>query len=142
MRTFKEIFEASEYKIYMIDNTFWVAYGDGSGTTSVIKKMESFLTDKSGDSHYDTVVHNVLKFAKSAKAIMTKKSKDRATEYFLYEMPFYLYSDVRQGKMDVWGGTIKPNKMYYMLLTKEKDFNIVSFFTKKGEAQAYVKTLA
>lgn len=142
MKTFKQVVNEAidKYKVYMVDNTFWVAYGDGSGTTSQIDNMNSFLTDKSKDSHYDNIVNQVVKFAKTAKAIKSKKTSD--TEANLYEMPYYLHRDVRQGKMDVWGGTIKPNKMYYMLLTKQGDIHIVNFFTKKNEALAWIKSIA
>lgn len=143
MRDFKEIYEATKYKIYMIDNTFWVAYGDGSGTTAQVNNLNSFLTDKSDDSHYDSIVNNVLKFAKDAKAIQSKKSKDVETK--LYEMPMYLMKDIKSNpthKISVWDGEIKPNKMYYMLLTKQNGTSIVNFFKSKSEAQSWIKSIA
>jgi hypothetical protein len=143
MLTFQEfINEASEYKVYMIDNTFWFAYGDGSGTTSQITNMDSFLTNKSGDKNYDSIVDSITKkFVTYNEPQMTKKSLDKMTKYSLYYLPAYKRFDVKQGKILEWGGTIKPFTTYYMLVIEGEKTDIIQFFKTKDEAKAYVNSL-
>lgn len=133
---FKELFTESkiEYKVYFEDKTLWVAYGQGSGTTAYNLDIKKFLSDdKSDKEHYDGIVANIVKFANSTKPMKeTGKTK-------LFEIPVYGKSEY--GKtLDVWGGDIKPNKKYYMIVTEEKN-TIVNIFAKKAEALSWIKSI-
>jgi hypothetical protein len=135
--------EAGDYKVYMIDKEFWLAYGDGSGTTAQVPNMDSFLTNKSGDKNYDSIVDSVTKkFVTFNEPQMTKKSSDKMTKYSLYYLPAYKHSDVRQGKIEAWGGNINPFTTYYMLVIQGEKTDIIQFFKTAGEAKAYVNSLS
>jgi hypothetical protein len=133
----------SDYKVYMIDKEFWLAYGEGSGTTAQVSNINSFLTNKSGDTHYDSIVDGVTKkFVKFNAPQMKKVSSDKMTHYSLYTLPTYKHSDVKQGKILEWGGTIKPFTTYYMLVIEGETNNIIQFFKTAGEAKSYINSLS
>jgi hypothetical protein len=135
--------ESSDYKIYMIDKEFWLAYGEGSGTTAQVPNMNSYLTNKSDDVNYDSIVDDVTKkFVKSNDPIKKKISSDKKTHYSLYLLPAYKSFDVKQGKMEAWGGTIKPFITYYMLVIEGEKYDIIQFFKTKNEANSYVNSLS
>lgn len=130
---FKELIEAiSEYKIYIEGNTFWVAYGQGSGTTAYNLDMKKYLNDDKADKdHYDDIVRTIKKFEKTAKPIKSVGNMK------LYAVPVYERSEYGQ-TLDVWGGNKKSYKTFYMTVTDEKS-TIVNFFEKKGEALNWLK---
>ena len=128
-----ELTEAPEYKIYMIKDTLWVAYGEDSGATARIKSIGSYLTNKKGD-HYDSIVDKIVIAAKDLKVI-----KQGGTAK-MFELP--VYDIPATGKtIDAWGGTIAPRKTRYMILTQDRDA-VVNFFDSKGEALAWIKSMA
>ncbi len=143
MKTFQEfINEASEYQVYMVDKEFWLAYGQSSGTTAQISNMDTFLTNKSGDKNYDSIVNGVVKkFVTYSEPQMVRRSEDKLTKYSLYYLPAYKGSDVRQGKMKIWGGDVEPFTTHYMLVVQGEKYDIIQFFKTKGEAKAYVNSL-
>ena len=131
---FKEIFtEKTQHKIYYQKDTLWVAHGEGSGITSYMPDITKYLTDKKNDSHYDSIVNNIVKALKDIKPIQTKKN---AT---LIEVPYYPGSQYGV-YLDIWGGDLKPTKNYYMIITKEKD-TIVNIFDNKNEAKSWMKSI-
>lgn len=138
MKTFKEfINEQGNYKVYMIDKTLWLASGEGSGTTSEIRNMNTFLTNKDGDKNYDSIVDDVVnKFLKYTAPQMKKRSSDKMTHYSLYYLPAYKYADTKQGKIEAWSGEIKPFETNYMLVVQGEDYDILQFFKTKNEAIA------
>lgn len=138
MKSFREILQEkiTEYKVYIEDKTLWVAYGQGSGTTAYNLDMKKYLNDDRTDTaHYDDIVSNIVKFAKTAKPLKAKGNVK------LYEVPVYERTESSYGKsLDVWGGDKKPVNTYYMVVTEEKS-TIVNFFTKKGEAMSWIKSI-
>lgn len=120
--------------------TLWSSYASGSGTTTLIKKWNTFYTDKSGDSHYDDIVRHIVGWSKNNKPVV------KGTNGNVYKIPFYdsiTYSDQHNTRqLSIWGGNIKPKG--YVWLTVQKfgegsKHNIVSLFKNKNEATAWVK---
>ena len=130
---FKELFtEAKQDKVYFNDNTLWVAYGQGSGTTAYNLDIKKFLTDEKG-KNYDDIVSKLLKFSKGTKPMKASGNTK------MFEVPVYGKSEY--GKtLDIWGGDVKPQKKYYMIITEEKS-TIVNFFDNKKEAQAWMRSI-
>ena len=140
MKTFRELAERiSEYKIYFQGNILWVAYGDGSGTTAYNLDIKKYLNDDRADTeHYDDIVATILKGIVTIKPIKSKSNVE------MYEVPLYPESRFKEysgSTLDIWGGDIKALKKYYMIVTKEKS-TIVNFFERKGEATAWMKSIA
>jgi hypothetical protein len=146
---FKELFtESSEYEVYFIgDNsyiTLWLAYGDGSGTTKLVDKVDTYLTNKKEDKNYDSIVNDIVK-----KFVNRKKPLKSKGDSKLYKIPFYDLYDVQRkkysdggGKLDVWGGNIKPKKYVYMIVNQNEVITVISFFTRKGEADSWMRSLS
>ena len=136
MKSFQEFLnETSKYKIYMINNTLWVAYGNGSGTTTQLTSLKTYLIDNSDDSHFDSIV---LQFVKATQDMTPLKSKGNQA---IFELPMYKLADLQNNygsKIQAWGGTIKPFKTNYFCFTKEK-YNVVTFFESKTEALNWLK---
>ena len=134
MKSFRDLIRESisEYKIYIEDGTFWVAYAQSSGTTLYNINLKKYINDdKSDKDHYEDITKNIAKFEETAKPIKSKGNNK------LYEVP--VYSRTEYGEtLDIWGGTKKPVKTYYMTVTKEKS-TIINFFSKKGEALNWIK---
>lgn len=140
MKTFREIVEAtSEYKVYFQGKTLWVGYGDGSGTTTYNLDIKKYLnSDRSDTEHYDSIVDRILKATKNTKPLKSKGIVQ------MFEVPIYpevTFREFGAKTLDIWGGDIKPLKKYYMIITKENS-TIVNFFEKKGEALAWIKSIA
>jgi hypothetical protein len=137
---FKELFTESEkYKVYFIDNTLWLAYGDGSGTTAQVDS-NSFITSKSGDKNYDYITNEIVKASKNIKPLKSKGNNK------MYKIPKYNLNDIKRnqysdnGKIDIWGGNIKPEKYVYMIIN-EGSINTINFFENKKEAESCIRSL-
>jgi len=135
MRNFIEILNEERFteKVFIDGHkTLWVAYDDNSGTTS-LNVDKGYLTDKSSDANYDSIVRNIVKFAKNTKPI---KSKGNLS---LYELP--IYSGKEQKNYSIWDGTETPKKVKYFIVSTGK-INVVTFFDTKKEALMWIKTTA
>lgn len=120
-------------KIYFETDTLWVAYGQGSGITSYMPDIKKYLTSDSDDTHYDSIVNKIEKFAEENKPLK-KKSNVK-----LYEVPYY--DKYEYGRtLDIWGGDIKPSKKYYLIITEEKH-TVVNIFDNKNEAMGWIKSI-
>ncbi len=137
MGQFRDLIEAKnkDLNVYIEDGTLWVAYGQGSGTTTYNIDMKKYMNDDKADKeHYDDIVRKIKEFAFFTKPMKAKGDSS------LYEIPVYGKSEY--GKtLDVWGGDVKPIKKAYMIVTEEKS-TIVNFFVKKNEALAWIKSIA
>jgi hypothetical protein len=138
MKTYKEILqERTENKIYKVEDELWVAYAQGSGQTFKVKS--SYITDKSGDENENKqLVRKFVEYAKNNKPI---KAKD---DLYLYELPIYNSSNVLydSGKdLDVWGGTQKPVKNEYYVVSIGNT-SVITFFETKKEALNWLKYTA
>ena len=133
----------TEYKIYMIDDTFWVAYGQGSGTTTEIRNIKSFFTSKSDDSHFDSIVRQVVKASKTITPLKTKGGAQ------MFEVPVYPFEG-NSRTLDIWAkehqredDLIKPaKKKKYLVLTVESDYHLVNLFNTKKEATYWVSNVS
>lgn len=132
MKTFTEFLELSEAgnkeHIYYVGKELWLAYAQGSGTTVQVPNLKTFLTDKKDDSHYDSSVTKIVKFAHSNKPL--KQNGDKR----LFEFPEY----PTKGNYDIWGGDVKPTKMRYLTVVEDKNA-YVAFFDSKAEALSWIK---
>jgi len=136
MSTFRELIEKSEYQVYLVQDELWVAYGQGSGSTTQLRDIKKFITDDRNDKHYDSNVSKLIKYANSNKPIKTNKSKsDRA--YEILEYP-----SVSMGRSYTsWGGDVKPIGKLYMVISIGKN-TYVNFFKSKNEAVNWVNSVA
>ncbi|MCD6435619.1 MAG: hypothetical protein J7L15_04460 [Clostridiales bacterium] len=135
---FKELFEKTEDQVYFQGDTLWAAYGEGSGTTSYNLDIKKYLNSDSSDTdHYDDIVQKILRYSKQAKPL---KSKNNVKLFEISKYPESRYAEFGK-KLDIWGGDIKPQKKYYMIVTEEKS-TIVNFFDKKYEALNWIKSIS
>lgn len=138
MNTFKQHLAEgiNNTKMYFLNNVLWVAYANNSGYTAANYKPTQFMSDDRSDTaHYDGIIDDIKKFAKNTKPLKANGNSK------LYVIPIYQnpYNKHWDDKLDIWGGNIKPEKkVYHMVITEEKN-TIVNFFTKKGEALAWLK---
>lgn len=123
----------SKYEIYFVGNELWVAYGQGSGTTSYMPDIKRALNNKSGDERYDSNVDKIVGNLKFQKPLKVNKDKD----IFLYAIPFYPNTS---GRFDVWGGDVKPLKNYYMVVSTS-GVAVINIFDKKAEAMAWMRSV-
>jgi len=122
-------------KVYMLDNTLWVAYGPGSGNTKVIRNINSYLTDKPSDKNYDYTAELIVKWSSTAKAMKKKDAKQ------LFKIPIFRSAEIHDTQSDlaIWGGEAKPKKYIWLVIVKEGDMNIIHLFYKKNEAEHWLK---
>jgi len=133
---FTELFtESTKYHMYFTKNTFWVAYGQGSGTTTMMYDIKKYLTDKPDDKNYDSILRNIIRAAKDTKPVKSKG------DVKMYAVPYYADNTPQGRYLSVWGGDIAPTKTYYMILS-EGIPSVVNFFDKKNEALAWIKSIA
>lgn len=135
MKTFKEkLSEVTDTKIYFVGDELWVAYGQGSGSTSQFPSIKRAINNKSSDKNYDSNVDKILKYVKNNKAMKTNSSKTT----FMYEIPEYPI--VRMGEFyDIWGGSITPKNKLYMVVNTD-GVSVVLLFESKNEALAWVRS--
>jgi len=135
-----EMLRENKDKILVQGEELWVSYLPGAGTTTNIKR-KSYITDKQGDSHYDWLVKDIVKWSESNKP-MKKNKKGK-----VYKLPHYSYSQARNlnsyqavppSEYDIWGGDIKPDNYMYMVIVPQK-YTVVSFFKNKNEALSWLK---
>lgn len=135
--TFEEFLNESiqNEKVYIQQNTLWVAYSPGSGITTQIKgdpdKFRGFFTDKKDDDHYDFIVSKILNWAK------IEKPEDKKGGTSLYKIPCYWgYKSARD--LSIWEGEINPNYFIFMLVQiMGSGDTIINFFKTKKEALAF-----
>ena len=135
--------EVSKDKLYIMKygNTYtlWTSYSPGGGRAQPIKNFKTFFTDKSSDSHFSSAVKDIIDWQK--KNVPFKQNKDKTRK--LYKVPLFNSNQFEDGRhnyelLSIWGGDIKPERNVYMLIVNEKN-NIVQFFEKAGEANAWVQ---
>ena len=136
----REILESvSEKKIYFVKDELWVAYGQGSGRTSQFPDLTKSINNKSSDKNFDSNVTDIVKWTKFNKPM--KANKEKTT--LMYEIPYYDLvprSFGQSNDLDIWGGNVKPSKKYYMVVSTD-GVAVVSIFTKKNEALAWVRSV-
>lgn len=59
----------SKYKVYFVTDTLWLAYGQGSGSTTYIPNITKYITNKSNDATYDSNVETLVKWSKTEKPL-------------------------------------------------------------------------
>ena len=135
---FKELFERTNPKVYfrgLKTPTLWVSYGEGSGTTLYMVDLHRYLSsDQSDTGHYSSIVSKLSSFVKVTEPIKAKNNVK------LFEIPVYPSEKYTQFSLtlDVWGGDVKPQDKYYMMVTEEKS-TIINFFKSEKEALSWVK---
>jgi hypothetical protein len=106
--------------------TLWVSYAPNSGDTAIFKgKIDNYFTDNS-KWNYDYIVRLLAKNMPVNKVVTIP----------IYD---YVYSEGHRA-YDIYGGDLKPSKKAYAL--REVDGmgdNIISFFSRAGEARAWLK---
>lgn len=124
------------YEVYAIDKMLWIAVSPGNGLTHEIDT--SFFVDKSGEPHSNPyLAKQLLKWAAYNRPVKSTKTKN------LYKFP--VYSPVNayrqtQAEYEIWGGEISPIGTNYMIITQESDYHIFTFFKKKNEAMAWMRS--
>ena len=133
----REIVEArgKDYKVFFQKDTLWVAYGEGSGTTSYMPDYTRALSNKNGDETYDTNVDKIVLWASFNKPLKSNKDKD----VFLFEIPFYDLGSPYD-KLDIWGGDKKPKKKFYMIVSTG-EIAVVNLFDSKAEAMSWMRSV-
>ena len=132
--------EATKNKLYFVEDEFWVAYGQGSGSTIYMPKGLKSVNNKKSDSGYDSDIDKVIEYTNEVKPLKTNSSKSMS----LYEIPVYpdvkysTYAD-EDTMYDIWGGNIKPTKKYYMTINKNGVI-VAEFFKTKGEALGWLNS--
>jgi len=121
----KYIEEGSKDIIYVTRrygyDTLWISSGPCTGITTVFndtKTLEkTFLTNKKGDDHFDSIVYNIAKAYPTGKAI---------------EVPVYEQCE------DPFDKSKKPIDKIYMTITNDK-YIVIGFYNNKKEAQMWAK---
>ena len=131
--------EKTEDKVIYVQGELWVTYGQGSGQTAQIPDIKKYLTDKQGDKNFDSLVSKLVKFSRETKPMKSKSTKGIKGESRLYELPVYPLA--RSGSYDIWGGDIKPIKMYYIVIY-DSVISVVNIFDNKTEATNWLKFIA
>ena len=128
LKSLDEFLNESKYQLYILNNELWIANGEGSGTTAQIKDINKFLTNKSNDAHYDSIVDTIVRNISKIKPLKKKGDK------IMFDLPIYKTNS----KLDIWGGQEKPIKQGALVLTKEQDYYIVNLFDNKNEANHWM----
>lgn len=132
--------EATDDKVIYVADELWVTYGQSSGQTTYLPDIKKHLTDKKEDKNYDSLVTKLVKFSRNTKPLKSKSTKGIKGESRLYELPVYPLA--RNGNSyDIWGGDIKPIKMYYIVIY-DSVVSVVNIFDSKNEATNWLKFIA
>lgn len=123
--------------VYIQQNTLWVSYNPGSGKTTQIAgdpdKFRGFWSSDSNDSHYDSNVENIEKWAETQEGV---KVKDGCT---LHRIPCYWGYGKEARDLSVWGGDVKPDYLIWLALIKTPNYSLVHLFRTKTEAIGFIK---
>jgi len=130
----KELVSGKDKLFIMKQNntlTLWISYSPGSGMTSIVTDKKG-LTNKKGDSQYDSIVEKIAKQYPNDKVI---------------DVPIYNYDrfinpsyNRTEADYDVFGGEQKPIKKSYMTISKDK-YIVIDLFKTKGEAKSWLKSV-
>ena len=113
-------------RVYFVNSTLWASYMPGCGETYVLKNINSFLTDKIDDIHYNNIVEKILQYCQNiVPNYKSKKGK-------IYKIPIF-YSESEANK------NINGIGHYWLTVINESDYNILSFFKKNAEAKFWIK---
>jgi len=123
--------EQGDRKLLISDNTIWFTYAPNSGIALPMAN-KTYLTDKNGDSnYYPNILSKMVDFAKTARPIKEKKNLK------LYSIPVYKGNEASE--YDIWGGSTKPIKEKFVILSTGK-INVLTIFGSKKEALNWIKT--
>lgn len=131
MLKFKQILEKQSSKNIFLDynNELWFGYSIGSGQTYRID-MRSYITDKKDDKNYNsTLINDFVRYSSSPI-----KSKSYQA---MYALPHYSGKD--QKNYDIYGGNESPDKVFYYIISKQKNV-VINFFSSKKEAEMWIKS--
>lgn len=121
-------------QVFMLKNTLWWGWSPGSGQAIQWPKITKFITSKNDDSNYNSTTNDIVKWATKKTPTIKGKSGN------VYMIPYYNTFDyTKQHELSIWGGGVKPKRMYYLTVTKEQDYYIVNLFNNKTEAVSWVK---
>lgn len=138
-QSYSEFINESFYdtkKVYIQQNTLWVAHSPGSGSTTQIKgdpdKFRGYFTNKAGDEHYDGSVSMLTVWADTDRSYISKKGKTS-----LHKIPCY-WGYKNPSDLSIWGGEIQPDYFLFMLVqTIGTGDTIIGFFKTQREANAF-----
>jgi hypothetical protein len=122
--------EAAEVKAYLLNGNLWLSNSPNNGSTTRLEGR-GYVTDKKGDKNFNSGVKAIVKWSQSTKAI--KKSKKQS----LHKIGEYSSHNTEANDYDIWGGSIKPNKYKYILVSTGK-INVVGLFDSKAEALSWI----
>lgn len=130
--------------VYVMDDYLWVSYSPGSGKTTPVRDLKKFITDKSGDSHFDSNAIDLVKWSKSNKAVLKNKISR------IHKIPVYdRVSGHDKKQLSVWkdvgtfGDKIQPKGYIYMLIAQETNgTHVVNFFKTFNEAKNWLRQQA
>lgn len=137
----EKLCEKSQYKMYFEEDSLWLAYGQGSGSTTYMPRGLKAISNKKSDSSYDFNIDKIIEVTNELKPIKTSKTKSMS----LYEVPVYdrisssSYSNL-DTIYDIWGGNVKPTKKYYMTINKSGVI-VAEFFKTKNEALNWINSI-
>jgi hypothetical protein len=132
--TLRSLLEKNTRTVLYSQGELWVTHSQSSGITAQMGSINrTFITDKSDDKNYDSIVPNILKWSKTAKPLKSKK------DFKLFEIPEYPYTKMGQN-YDIWGGTVKPIGKKYLLVNTSETITVINLFDTKNEALAWFKS--
>ena len=117
-------------KLYILGNTLWLSYSPGSGETCILKSNKSYITSKSGDSNFNSIVKGIISWTSYNKPLSKNKIKS------IYKIPYYdASSTVDPNQLSVWNekGKVQP-KDRFIVIIKEQDYYVINFFDSKQAA--------
>jgi len=130
------LLKESNDKVFVQDDYLWVSYSPGSGKTTSLRNPNTFITDKSGDSHFDSNVKDIVKWSETQTPLLKNKISR------VHKLP--VYEVVGTGKssreMTVWGGDYQPTKFIYMIvMTETNGVHVIGFHKTKQEAAMWLR---
>jgi len=100
-------------KVYVANNTLWVAYAPFSGITMPFFNSKSYITPE-----IDSIANDLITYSNTALPNLVKKGSK------LFKIPIY------KNDVDVFKNNPKPDSFTYMIVNK----SIINFHKTKKEA--------
>jgi len=114
-------------KVFVSNDTLWMAYAEGSGTIMPQFSSKSYITTKSNDKNFDDIARKLVEYSQSTTPEkQLEKSK-------LFKIPIYAEHDENPFKKS------KPKSYYYMLIDTS-GVPVINFFKRKGEAVSFMQS--
>ena len=122
-KLYEEIINENNENVFFVKQgntyTLWWEYSEGSGRTTVFKDFPSFITNKVGDNHFDSISDVIKNWS------LKQKPLKESNTYKLFKIKIVDFNS-------------KKEKPLYMTITKDK-LVVINFFENKNEALNWIK---